>query len=81
MWYWTCDECNNENPCINDTCELCGKKWSASTAAEIQKKKKEAFCASFLFSLYLFLEHFLNFLTETFFLLFGFFGSLGCAVL
>lgn len=41
MWYWTCDECNNENPCINDTCELCGKKWSASTAAEIQKKKKE----------------------------------------
>ena len=41
MWYWTCDECNNENPCINDTCELCGKKWSASTAAEIKKKKKE----------------------------------------
>ena len=38
MWYWTCDECNNENPCINDTCELCEKKWSAATAAESQKK-------------------------------------------
>ena len=53
----------------------------AFTLSEEQKKKKEAFCASFLFSLYLFLKHFLNFLTETFFLLFGFFGSLGCAVL
>ena len=49
----------------------------------IQKKKKEAFYASFLFSFYLFLKHFLDFLTETFFLLFcffRFFGSLGCTV-
>ena len=41
MWYWTCDECNNENPCINDTCELCGKNGVRQRSAEIQKKKKE----------------------------------------
>ncbi len=37
MWYWTCDKCNHENPCINDTCELCKEKWSVQNAAEMKR--------------------------------------------